>query len=74
MSEDRHGSPFRLGRLTRTPSAQMLRALRYRDRSCIHPGCGRRRFTNAHHVAWWSLGGRTDLDSPVLLCGFHPAS
>jgi len=69
--EDGDGNPLKLGRLTRTPSAPLLRQLRYRDRTCRFPGCGRRRFTNAHHVAWWSRGGRTDLDNLVLLCSFH---
>ena len=71
VTEDAAGNPFRLGRITRTPSAAMVRALRYRDRECRFPGCGRRRFTAAHHVKWWSRGGRTDLENLVLLCGFH---
>jgi Domain of unknown function (DUF222)/HNH endonuclease len=68
---DRNGDPFRLGRLTRTPSPSLMRELRRRDRTCRFPGCPRRRFTNAHHVVWWSRGGRTDLANLVLLCGFH---
>lgn len=71
VTEDTHGNPLRLGRLTRTPSAAVVRQLRYRDRECRFPGCGRRRFTAAHHVVFWSRGGRTDLDNLVLLCGFH---
>ena len=71
VTEDTHGNPLRLGRLTRTPSAGMVRQLRYRDKECRFPGCGRRRFTAAHHVRWWSRGGLTDLDNLVLLCGFH---
>ncbi len=69
--EDHHGQPLSLGRLTRTPSAAMVRQLRWRDRSCRFPGCGKRRFTDAHHVRWWSLGGRTDLNNLALLCSFH---
>ncbi|MGZ5327203.1 MAG: DUF222 domain-containing protein, partial [Actinomycetota bacterium] len=71
VAEDEQGDPLRLGRLTRVPSATMLRQLRHRDRECRFPGCERRRFTNAHHVRWWSRGGRTDLDNLVLLCTFH---
>ena len=71
VAEDRNGDLLRLGRLTRVPSAPMLRQLRHRDRECRFPGCGMRRFTNAHHVRWWSRGGRTDLDNLVLLCSFH---
>ena len=71
VAQGPHGDPIRLGRLTRVPSAPMLRQLRHRDRECRFPGCGKRRFTNAHHVRWWSRGGRTDLDNLVLLCSFH---
>jgi Domain of unknown function (DUF222)/HNH endonuclease len=69
--DDAAGVPLTLGRATRTPSAAMVRALRRRDRTCRFPGCGRRRYTDAHHVIWWSRGGRTDLANLVLLCGFH---
>jgi hypothetical protein len=71
VAEDRNGDPLRLGRLTRVPSAPIIRQLRHRDRECRFHGCGKRRFTNAHHVRWWSRGGRTDLDNLVLLCSFH---
>ena len=69
--DDAHGNPLQLGRMSRVPSRAMVRQLRHRDRTCRFPGCERQRFTNAHHVAWWSRGGRTDLDNLVLLCGFH---
>ena len=69
--EDRHGSVLGLGRMTREPSAAMVRQVRYRDRGCRFPGCGARRFTEAHHVVWWSRGGRTDLDNLLLICSFH---
>jgi hypothetical protein len=69
--DDGAGVPLTLGRATRTPSAAMVRALRRRDRTCRFPGCGRRRYSDAHHVTWWSRGGRTDLANLVLLCGFH---
>ena len=69
--EDEAGNPLTLGRLTRTASPAIVRALRHRDHGCRFPGCGRRRFANAHHIEWWSHGGRTDLDNLVLLCGFH---
>jgi hypothetical protein len=69
--EDASGTPMRLGRVTRQPSAAMLRQLRYRDGGCTFPGCGSQRFAKAHHVEWWSDGGRTDLDNLVLVCSFH---
>jgi uncharacterized protein DUF222/HNH endonuclease len=69
--EDDSGQPVRLGRITREPPEWMIRQLRYRDRECRFPGCGTRRFTQAHHITWWEQGGRTDLDNLVLVCFFH---
>ena len=69
--EDRDGNVLGLGRLTREPSAWMTRQVRYRDRECRFPGCGARRFTEAHHIVWWRHGGRTELDNLLLICSFH---
>lgn len=69
--EDPAGEPLGLGRMSREPSASMLRQLRYRDFGCMFPGCGARRFAQAHHVVWWRRGGRTDLDNLLLVCMFH---
>jgi hypothetical protein len=69
--EDASGQPVRLGRIRREPPDWMLRQLKYRDVECRFPGCGHRRFTQAHHVTWWERGGRTDLDNLVLVCSFH---
>jgi hypothetical protein len=69
--EDDQGRTLGMGRLSREPSAAMVRQLRFRDRECRFPSCGTRRFTQAHHVRWWRHGGRTDLDNLVLLCSFH---
>lgn len=69
--EDRAGEVLGLGRMKREPSAWMMRQIRYRDRGCRFPGCGTRAFTQAHHITWWSRGGRTDLDNLVLVCSFH---
>ena len=69
--ESREGEPLALGRLTRQPSRAMVRLVRQRDRGCVFPGCGTRRFTEAHHVVWWRHGGRTDLSNLVLICSFH---
>jgi hypothetical protein len=69
--EDGAGQPVRLGRMTREPSAWMLRQLRYRDSECTFPGCGERRFTQAHHIVWWERGGPTDLDNLLLVCTLH---
>jgi Domain of unknown function (DUF222) len=69
--EDDRGEPVRLGRLTREPTPAMMRQLRYRDGECRFPGCGARRFTQAHHVVWWGDGGETNLENLVLVCFFH---
>jgi Domain of unknown function (DUF222) len=69
--EDSSGHPVRLGRLRRDPPEWMVRQLRYRDLECRFPGCGARRFTQAHLIVWWERGGRTDLDNLVLICSFH---
>lgn len=69
--EDPDGEPVKIGRISREPSPSMLRQLRYRDGECRFPGCGARRFTQAHHIVWWSDGGRTDLDNLLLVCSFH---
>jgi hypothetical protein len=69
--EDASGEAVALGRARRDPSAAMIRQLRYRDRGCRFPGCGTNAFTQAHHVVWWSKGGRTELRNLVLVCTFH---
>jgi hypothetical protein len=51
--------------------AQKL-ALAERDGGCAWTGCTHPpSFTEAHHIEWWSAGGRTDLDNGILLCPFH---
>jgi hypothetical protein len=69
--EDEAGQMIHLGRMTREPPAWMVRHLKHRDRECRFPGCGRRRFVQAHHITWWEKGGTTDLNNLVLLCFFH---
>jgi hypothetical protein len=65
------GTVAGVGRLAREPSAWMMRQLRHRDDACRFPGCDARRFTQAHHIEWWSRGGTTDLDNLILICSFH---
>jgi hypothetical protein len=69
--QDGSNQPVGVGRLSREPSSFMMRLLRYRDRECMYPGCGARRFLRAHHIVFWKHGGRTDLANLVLLCHFH---
>jgi hypothetical protein len=58
-------------KLRREPPPWMLRQLRYRDRGCRFPGCGTAAFTHAHHIEWWSKGGKTELTNLLLVCSFH---
>lgn len=69
--EDAAGGVLGFGRMSREPSRWMIRQIRYRDRECRFPGCGARRFTEAHHLRWWRHGGRTELDNLLLICSFH---
>lgn len=71
VAESDAGDAVAFGRTSREPSAAMMRQLRHRDRGCRFPGCGSTAFSNAHHIVWWSRGGRTDLENLVLICGFH---
>jgi hypothetical protein len=65
------GTPIGIGRTTRQVPPWLLRELKRRDLGCVFPGCGRRRWVDAHHIVPWSQGGPTDLDNLALLCGFH---
>jgi HNH endonuclease/uncharacterized protein DUF222 len=67
--EDACGEAVAMGRVLREPSAAMMRQLRHRDRCCVF--CGSTRYLQAHHIRWWSRGGRTDLKNLILVCFFH---
>jgi Domain of unknown function (DUF222)/HNH endonuclease len=68
---ERDGQPLRIGRKTRTIPPALRRALNARDRGCRFPGCGSRRWLDAHHIEHWAAGGPTDLDNLLQLCGHH---
>jgi hypothetical protein len=51
--------------------ASTRRAVRRRDRGCRFPGCGRRAFTQVHHVRHHARGGDNALTNLVELCWFH---
>jgi hypothetical protein len=61
-----------VGRAHRTAPPRLRKALALRDGHCRFPDC---RVTadrcRAHHVRYWSKGGRTDLDNLVLICERH---
>ncbi|HKJ12788.1 MAG TPA: DUF222 domain-containing protein, partial [Ornithinimicrobium sp.] len=68
----RDGEVLELGRSARlaTPAQHLL--LWRRDRHCTYPGCtAPPQYCDAHHLTWWSRGGRTDITNMTLLCGRH---
>ncbi len=66
------GEVLHLGRRKRLFTRAQRLALAERDGGCAHPGCRRPiAHTQAHHIIWWSHGGRSDLENGVLLCSFH---
>jgi hypothetical protein len=69
--EDENDQPLRLKRTSREPTIAMMSLLKARDFGCTFEGCGTRRFTQAHHVQWWSNDGPTDLENLILVCYFH---
>jgi hypothetical protein len=60
--------PLDVGRLSRTVTDAIRRALNLRDGGCAFPGCSRRpRRCHAHHIRHWLDHGPTCLDNLVLL-------
>ena len=52
--------------------AHIRRAVLLRDRRCAWPRCGRPAvYCDVHHVRHKKDGGKTSVDSCVLLCQFH---
>lgn len=69
--ENDKGEVLNVGRRTRTVPRRIAHALRIRDGGCRFPACGRRRWTDAHHIRHWAHGGETSLDNLVTLCRHH---
>ena len=66
------GSTIGVGRTTRRIPHWLERLVRRRDNGCRFPACGRTRWTNSHHIEFWTRDeGPTDLDNLVTLCGYH---
>lgn len=65
------GAPIGVGRRSRRIPSWLSRLVNRRDEGCRFPGCGRTRWTHAHHIRHWANGGPTDLDNLITLCGFH---
>jgi hypothetical protein len=61
-----------LGRSTRTWTTAQRRAARLRDGGCGWPDCQAPiSRCHLHHIQYWALLGRSDLDNSVHLCRFH---
>jgi hypothetical protein len=72
---DAAGNVLDVGRSHRLVTDRQYRALLLRQHGhCAHPGCPNTRNLDAHHVLFWFLGGRTDLDNLVILCERHHVS
>lgn len=64
--------PLDLGRAKRLFSPAQRKALLLRDKTCRAEGCNiPGTWAEAHHLAPWSSGGRTDLANALLLCSHH---
>jgi hypothetical protein len=69
---DRRGEVFDVGRAKRMPPPPMRKALEYRDKGCVWPGCERdASWTTSHHVHFWGWEGKTRTKNLALLCRRH---
>jgi hypothetical protein len=68
---DGQGGLVEAAQVRRDPPPWLVRLVRQRDKTCRFPGCEARRYTQAHHIRFWSKGGRTKLSNLALLCGVH---
>jgi hypothetical protein len=66
------GGILAYGHGRRLASVGQRRALFGRDRGCTFPGCARTAArSEIHHATDWAHGGRTDLNSMAIACGYH---
>ena len=64
--------PIDVGRTRRPYTGATRTAILLRDRGCAFPGCDRPpRWTEIHHIRYWSHGGGTNRDNGVALCSRH---
>ncbi|HEX4729498.1 MAG TPA: DUF222 domain-containing protein, partial [Jatrophihabitans sp.] len=69
---DNAGDILAYGRGKRLASAGQRKALFARDRGCTFPGCTRTAAqSEIHHTTDWARGGRTDLTTMAIACGYH---
>lgn len=66
------GEIIDFGRGRRLASRGQRRALFARDRGCTFPGCSKSAAqSEVHHATEWIKGGRTDVASLAIVCGYH---
>src|SRR5205814_10727970 len=64
--------PLRVGRKYRTATMKMRKALAWRDRHCVWPGCERPpEWTQGDHELPWAKGGKTEVEGMRLVCLKH---
>ena len=61
-----------MSRTARTVPTRLFKQVAARDGGCRVRGCCRPvKWTDAHHIVHWSLGGTTDYHNLILLCSRH---
>jgi hypothetical protein len=66
------GDVLAFGRGRRLASPGQRKALFARDRGCTFPGCHKTAAqSEIHHTTDWARGGRTDLRTMAIACGYH---
>jgi hypothetical protein len=69
---DANGAPHSFGRTARTVPTRLFKQVAARDGCCRFPGCDRPvKWTDAHHIHYWTHGGSTSYDNLLLLCSRH---
>ncbi len=69
---DEHLIPVAVGHMKRTLTRKERQALNARDGHCRYPGCNRPPSQcQAHHIEFYSRGGKTKLENMILLCAHH---
>ncbi len=66
------GEVLDVGRTTQRWTLAIRRAITFRDRGCVFPGCDRKpSWTDIHHCQHWEHGGPTSMNNGALLCRTH---
>lgn len=71
MLQDADGKPVNVSTRTRSIPPSLRRAVHARDQGCDFPGCGRRSFTDIHHLRHRAQGGDNSMVNLVELCWHH---